>query len=60
MEIECCTCALHAGEGKATVKIFLLHTQIAPSPLPQETKFKEAAGFYEAIVKKNFDNVSAG
>lgn len=24
----------------------------------QETKFKEAAGFYEAIVKKNFDNVS--
>ena len=24
----------------------------------KETKFKEAAGFYEAIVKKNYDNVS--
>jgi len=24
----------------------------------QETKFKEATGFYEAIVKKNYDNVS--
>lgn len=24
----------------------------------QETKFKEAAGFYEPIVKKHFDNVS--
>lgn len=24
----------------------------------QETKFKEAAGFYESIVKKHFDNVS--
>lgn len=27
-------------------------------PKFQETKFKEAAGFYEAIVKKNFENVS--
>ena len=25
----------------------------------QEVKFKEAIGFYEAIVKKNFDNVSS-
>ena len=32
---------------------------VPKSFFPQETKFKEAAGFYEAIVKKNFDNVSA-
>ena len=24
----------------------------------EETKFKEAASFYEAIIKKNYDNVS--
>lgn len=53
MEAQCSTCPLHAS------KLTNIRTpRILVFSILQETKFKEAAGFYEAIVKKNFDNVS--